>query len=48
MGVTLVNKRTHPQLNFTEAQEACRLVGLTLASKEQVEAAWKSGFETCR
>ncbi|XP_004324243.3 lymphatic vessel endothelial hyaluronic acid receptor 1 isoform X1 [Tursiops truncatus] len=47
MGVTLVNKRTHPQLNFTEAQEACRLVGLTLASKEQVEAAWKSGFETC-
>ncbi|KAJ8777587.1 hypothetical protein J1605_014240 [Eschrichtius robustus] len=47
MGVTLVNKRTHRQLNFTEAQEACRLVGLTLASKEQVEAAWKFGFETC-
>uniref|UniRef100_A0A8D0NBW7 Lymphatic vessel endothelial hyaluronic acid receptor 1 n=1 Tax=Sus scrofa TaxID=9823 RepID=A0A8D0NBW7_PIG len=47
MGVTLVNKNTQSQLNFTEAQEACRLVGLTLASKDQVEAARKSGFETC-
>lgn len=48
MGVTLVNKKTTEQLNFTEAKEACRLMGLTLASKDQVEAAWKSGFETCR
>uniref|UniRef100_A0A8C3WPI6 Lymphatic vessel endothelial hyaluronic acid receptor 1 n=1 Tax=Catagonus wagneri TaxID=51154 RepID=A0A8C3WPI6_9CETA len=47
MGVTLLHKKTHLQLNFTEAQEACRLVGLTLASKDQVEAAWKFGFETC-
>lgn len=47
MGVTLVNKKVHRQMNFTEAKEACRLLGLTLASKDQVEAAWKSGFETC-
>ena len=48
VGVTLVNKKTIQQLNFTEAQEACRLMGLTLASKDQVEAARRSGFETCR
>ncbi|XP_032215384.1 lymphatic vessel endothelial hyaluronic acid receptor 1 [Mustela erminea] len=47
MGVTLVNKRAAQQLNFAEAQEACRLMGLTLASKDQVEAAWRFGFETC-
>lgn len=48
MGVTIVEKKAKSQLNFTEAQEACRLMGLTLASKDQVEAAQKSGFETCR
>ncbi|XP_040844888.1 lymphatic vessel endothelial hyaluronic acid receptor 1 [Ochotona curzoniae] len=47
VGVTLVNKKVGLQLNFTEAKEACRLLGLTLASKDQVEEAWKSGFETC-
>ncbi|XP_062054097.1 lymphatic vessel endothelial hyaluronic acid receptor 1 [Lepus europaeus] len=47
VGVTLVNKKVDRQLNFTEAKEACRLLGLTLASKDQVEAAWKFGFETC-
>ncbi|XP_004634930.1 lymphatic vessel endothelial hyaluronic acid receptor 1 [Octodon degus] len=47
MGVALVNKKTDPQLNFTEAREACKLLGLTLASKAQVEAALLSGFETC-
>lgn len=47
LGVTLVNKKVHRQMNFTEAKEACRLLGLTLASKDQVEAAWRSSFETC-
>ncbi|XP_036181270.1 lymphatic vessel endothelial hyaluronic acid receptor 1 [Myotis myotis] len=47
MGVTLLTKKTNVQLNFTEAKEACELMGLTFASKDQVEAAWKSGFETC-
>ncbi|KAF4009026.1 hypothetical protein G4228_000387 [Cervus hanglu yarkandensis] len=47
MGVTLVTKKTQPLLNFTEAQEACRLMGLTLASQDQVEEARKFGFETC-
>ncbi|XP_006167495.1 lymphatic vessel endothelial hyaluronic acid receptor 1 [Tupaia chinensis] len=47
MGVTLVNKKVDPQLNFSEAREACRLLGLTLASKDQVEAAWTLDFETC-
>ncbi|KFO18713.1 lymphatic vessel endothelial hyaluronic acid receptor 1 [Fukomys damarensis] len=47
MGVALVNKKVDPQLNFTEAQVACKLLGLTLASKAQVEAALLSGFETC-
>ncbi|XP_037378562.1 lymphatic vessel endothelial hyaluronic acid receptor 1 [Talpa occidentalis] len=47
-GVTLVTtKNTAKQMNFTEATEACRLLGLTLASKDQIEAAWKYGFETC-
>lgn len=47
VGVTLLNKKTPEQLNFTEAKEACRLMGLTLASKDQVEAAWRSDFQTC-
>ncbi|XP_004418488.1 PREDICTED: lymphatic vessel endothelial hyaluronic acid receptor 1 [Ceratotherium simum simum] len=47
VGVTLVNKKAKEQLNFSEAQEACRLLGLTLASRDQIEAAWNSGFETC-
>nr|XP_008531961.1 PREDICTED: lymphatic vessel endothelial hyaluronic acid receptor 1 [Equus przewalskii] len=47
VGVTLVNRKAREQLNFTEAQEACRLLGLTLASRDQIEAAWRSGFETC-
>ncbi|CAK6449198.1 unnamed protein product [Pipistrellus nathusii] len=46
MGVTLLTRKTN-ELNFTEAKEACGLMGLTLASKSQVEAAWNSGFETC-
>lgn len=47
VGVTLLTKKTAEQLNFTEAMEACRLMGLTLASKDQVEAAWRSYYETC-
>ncbi|XP_004453453.1 lymphatic vessel endothelial hyaluronic acid receptor 1 [Dasypus novemcinctus] len=47
VGITLVGKKTTQQLSFTDAKEACRLLGLTLASKAQVEAAWRSGFETC-
>lgn len=47
MGVALVHKKIDPQLNFTEAQEACKLLGLALASKAQVEHALLSGFETC-
>lgn len=48
MGVTLVTtKNTAHQMNLTEAKEACKLLGLTLASKNQVEAARTSGFETC-
>lgn len=47
MGVALVNKKIDPQLNFTEAKEACKLLGLTLATKVQVETALLSGFETC-
>lgn len=46
MGVTLVNRKAE-QMNFTDAQEACKLLGLTLASKDQVEAAQKKGYETC-
>lgn len=42
-----MEKKTPEQLNFTEAKEACKLMGLTLASKDQVEVALKSGFETC-
>lgn len=38
---------TKNQLNLTEAKEACSLLGLTLASKDQIETARKSGFETC-
>nr|XP_003465744.2 lymphatic vessel endothelial hyaluronic acid receptor 1 [Cavia porcellus] len=47
MGVALVQKKIEPQLNFTEAKEACKLLGLSLASKIQVETALLSGFETC-
>ncbi|KAK7811628.1 hypothetical protein U0070_006064 [Myodes glareolus] len=47
MGVALVGRKTNPQMNFTEARETCQVLGLTLASKAQMEAAQKSGFETC-
>ncbi|XP_007953340.1 lymphatic vessel endothelial hyaluronic acid receptor 1 [Orycteropus afer afer] len=47
MGTNLVGRKAKEQLNFTEAKEACRLLGLTLASKTQVETARKFGFETC-
>ncbi|KAM4846004.1 lymphatic vessel endothelial hyaluronic acid receptor 1 [Thomomys bottae] len=47
MGVTVVSKKIEPQMNFTEASEACKLLGLTLASRDQVAAAQKFGFETC-
>ncbi|KAL1774523.1 lymphatic vessel endothelial hyaluronic acid receptor 1 [Sigmodon hispidus] len=47
MGVALVGRKVSPQMNFTEAKEACKVLGLTLASKDQMEAAQKSGFETC-
>ncbi|XP_004613718.2 lymphatic vessel endothelial hyaluronic acid receptor 1 [Sorex araneus] len=45
MGITLVTTKT--QLNLTEAKEACHLLGLTLASKAQIETARNFGFETC-
>lgn len=44
-GITLIS---HPKkLNFSEAESACRQLGLQLASKSQVEKAWTNGFETC-
>lgn len=47
MGVALVGRNADPQMNFTEAKEVCKVLGLTLASRNQVESAQKSGFETC-
>lgn len=47
MGVALVGRKGNQQMNFTEARETCQVLGLTLASKAQMEAAQKSGFETC-
>ncbi|XP_055483301.1 lymphatic vessel endothelial hyaluronic acid receptor 1 [Psammomys obesus] len=47
VGVALVGRKANPQMNFTEAREACKVLGLTLASKDQVQAAQMSGFETC-
>ncbi|XP_036046644.1 lymphatic vessel endothelial hyaluronic acid receptor 1 [Onychomys torridus] len=46
-GVALVGRKVSTHMNFTEAEEACKVLGLTLASKDQVEVAQKSGFETC-
>uniref|UniRef100_A0A8C3IH50 Lymphatic vessel endothelial hyaluronic acid receptor 1 n=1 Tax=Chrysemys picta bellii TaxID=8478 RepID=A0A8C3IH50_CHRPI len=44
-GITLIS---HPKkLNFSDAESACRQLGLQLASKTQVEKAWNHGFETC-
>ncbi|XP_050811110.1 lymphatic vessel endothelial hyaluronic acid receptor 1 [Gopherus flavomarginatus] len=44
-GITLIS---HPKkLNFSEAESACRQLGLQLASKTQVENARNHGFETC-
>ncbi|CAM2115506.1 lymphatic vessel endothelial hyaluronic acid receptor 1 [Caretta caretta] len=44
-GITLIS---HPKkLNFSEAESACRQLGLQLASKTQVEKARNHGFETC-
>ncbi|NWH33182.1 LYVE1 protein, partial [Chloropsis hardwickii] len=33
--------------NFSEASDGCNQFNLELASKNQVEEAWKHGFETC-
>ncbi|XP_038620702.1 lymphatic vessel endothelial hyaluronic acid receptor 1 isoform X3 [Tachyglossus aculeatus] len=45
MGISLIKKS--PGLNFTEGKEACRMLGVQLASKDQVEEARMHGFETC-
>ncbi|XP_058015914.1 lymphatic vessel endothelial hyaluronic acid receptor 1 [Ahaetulla prasina] len=47
MGVTLVADKSKINFNFAEAESVCRQLGLTLAHKSKIEAAWKHGFETC-
>ncbi|XP_057690390.1 lymphatic vessel endothelial hyaluronic acid receptor 1a [Corythoichthys intestinalis] len=40
--------KTEYGFNITEARELCTKLGLTLASKDQVDEALKRGLETCR
>lgn len=47
-GVTLVADKGNINFNFAEAEPVCRQLGLMLAHKSKIEAAWKHGFETCR
>ncbi|OCT82069.1 hypothetical protein XELAEV_18024577mg [Xenopus laevis] len=47
-GVLLAESSEHKyKFNFTTAESVCRVLGLQLASKDQVEKANKYGFETC-
>ncbi|XP_015676685.1 lymphatic vessel endothelial hyaluronic acid receptor 1 [Protobothrops mucrosquamatus] len=46
-GVALVADKNRTNFNFAEAEIVCRQLGLTLAQKSKIEAAWKHGFETC-
>ncbi|XP_039196225.1 lymphatic vessel endothelial hyaluronic acid receptor 1-like [Crotalus tigris] len=46
-GVALVAAKNGTNFNFAEAKTVCRQLGLTLAQKSKIEAAWKHGFETC-
>ncbi|XP_044536977.1 lymphatic vessel endothelial hyaluronic acid receptor 1 [Gracilinanus agilis] len=47
MGITLIGKGKGAELNFTDASDACSVLGLQLASKTQVTIARDFGFETC-
>ncbi|OCT83626.1 lymphatic vessel endothelial hyaluronic acid receptor 1 [Xenopus laevis] len=47
-GVLLAKSSDHKHIfNFTAAESVCHVLGLQLASKDQVEKANKYGFETC-
>ncbi|KAE8606157.1 hypothetical protein XENTR_v10010615 [Xenopus tropicalis] len=47
-GVLLAESSDHKyKFNFTRAESVCHVLGLQLASKNQVEKANKYGFETC-
>ncbi|XP_063802506.1 lymphatic vessel endothelial hyaluronic acid receptor 1 [Pseudophryne corroboree] len=47
-GVVLVeNEDRTKKFNYTMAESVCQLLGLELASKAQLEKAWRYGFETC-
>ncbi|XP_075044585.1 lymphatic vessel endothelial hyaluronic acid receptor 1 [Mixophyes fleayi] len=47
-GVTVVeNKDRSKKFNYTMAENVCPLLGMQLASKANLEKAWRYGFETC-
>ena len=43
-----VSDRLHYGFNASEARVVCQSLGLTIASKAQVQIALAQGFETCR
>ncbi|XP_076847864.1 uncharacterized protein cd44b isoform X2 [Brachyhypopomus gauderio] len=48
VGVYKIEGADRYSLSISEAQEACEHLGATLASEEQMNAAYVKGFETCR
>ena len=36
------------QLNYFEAERLCEMLGATMASFEQLTAAWEAGLQMCR
>uniref|UniRef100_A0A3B1JEC0 Link domain-containing protein n=1 Tax=Astyanax mexicanus TaxID=7994 RepID=A0A3B1JEC0_ASTMX len=46
-GVFYVQGDERHSLNFTEAEELCKVLGATLASAEQLNASHATGLEMC-
>ena len=46
--ITYASFNPHYMFNFAESKQVCKLLKGTLASLQQMQAAWDKGFQECR